>query len=416
MASTANILVTKFTCPEGYSRTAQNANPHTDCTQPTDGVTFTLSVSTVLGTLQSNTGDSIPGAVSFADITPGNVTLTEILTPATSATFHICTIPYELGLIQDGATFTGPIAAGDTITCSWFNVPAPTPTTTSIGSPMATATATATTETGSPTATSSGGTPTPTMATGSPTATPTNGTPTTTDGDIVVHKWMCPAGYNELLTGANPVVDCPTMKDGITFKLTDLTNVLPVIQTNTGDSIPGAVHFGGTAAGSYSLAETIPADVDHAFISSCQTSNGGTNNTSYPIVVNGLIYLTVHGGDKIVCNWFSVPKAGTGDLTIHKLVCIGGTYTGGTDCSPQTTGVNFNLAIKSGTTFVPVTGGTTNALGVLPFTGLAPGTYQITEVGGTPCHVTATQLDANNAAVNVLNSDGTVEVTNGKET
>ncbi|MGI8486876.1 MAG: SpaA isopeptide-forming pilin-related protein [Thermomicrobiales bacterium] len=412
VASTANILVSKFTCPEGYSRIAQNANPHTDCTQPTDGVTFTLSVSTVLGTLQSNTGDSIPGAVSFADITPGTVTLTEILTPATSATFHICAIPYSLGLIQDGETFTGPIAAGETITCSWYNVPAPTPTVASTGTPMATATATATTETGSPTATSSGGTPT---AMAPVTGTPGNGTPTTTDGDLVVHKWMCPAGYNELLPGANPVVDCPTMKDGITFKLTDDAGVLPVIQTNTGDSIPGAVHFGGTAAGNYHLTETIPANVDRVFVPSCQIVNGATT-TSLPIVVSGAIALVVHGGDQIVCNWFNVPKAGSGDLTIQKQICIGGTYTGGTDCSPQTTGVNFNLAIKTGTTFVPVTGGTTNALGVLPFSGLAPGTYQITEVGGTPCYVTATQLDANNAAVSVLNSDGTVEVTNGKET
>lgn len=412
-ASTANVIVYKFTCPEGYQRQAQNANPRTDCTQPADGVTFTLSVSTVLGTLQSNTGDSIPGAVSFADINPGTITLTEILTSATSETFHICTIPYSLGLIEDGNTFTGPVNAGETITCGWYNVPASTPTVTSTGTPAATTAATS--ETGSPTATSASGTPTATTAA---TGTPANGTPTATPtyGNIIIYKWICPAGYNELLPGSDPVVDCATKKDGITFTLTDDAGILPPLQSNTGDSLPGAVQFGTTAVGNYHLTETMPADVDHVFVSSCLVNVKEEKQIFTPVIAGGAMPIVVHGGDNIVCNWYNVPKAGTGDLTIHKQVCIGGTYTGGTDCSPQTTGVNFNLAIKTGTTFVPVTSGTTNALGVLPFSGLAPGTYQITEVGGTPCYVTATQLNADNLAVSVLNTDGTVEVTNGKET
>ncbi len=155
VAQTADVIVYKFTCPDGYQRQAQNANPQTDCTQPTDGVTFTLTIASVLGTLQSNTGDSIPGAVSFAAITPGTITLTEIMTPATGDTFHVCTVvPYTLGLIEAGNTFTGPVNAGQTLTCSWYNVPASTPTVASTGTPSATATATATTYTGSPIATS----------------------------------------------------------------------------------------------------------------------------------------------------------------------------------------------------------------------------------------------------------------------
>ena len=414
VASTASILVYKFTCPEGYQYGVQNANPSTDCTQPVNGVTFTLSVSTVLGTLQSNTGDSIPGAVSFAGIDPGTVTLTEILTPATSETFHACTIPNSIGLIEDGNTFTGPVNAGDAITCHWYNVPAATPTATSTGSPMATATATATTATGSPTATSSIDTPTATT-TATATGTPGNGTPTSTYGNIIVHKWLCPAGYNELLPGSDPVIDCATKQDGITFKLTDDAGILPTLQSNTGDSLPGAVQFGTTAAGNYHLTETVPADTDHVFSSSCLVNVKEEKQVFTPIA-GGTVPIVVHGGDNILCNWYNVPKAGTGDVTIQKQVCIGGTYTGGTDCSPQTTGANFNLAIKQGTTFVPVLSGTTSSTGNLSFIGLAPGTYQITEVGGTPCHVTATQLNDNNLAVSVLNIDGTMEVANGKDT
>lgn len=403
IAALANVEISKFTCPVNFSPVAADANAQTDCTQMTNDVIFVLTL--MSGPLQSNTGDSVNGKAVFASIEPGAITITEQLPPGTDSTFHYCAVTGNPTSLELGPAFSGQVNAGETMTCSWYNVPAPevTPTATSstVASPSVEATATATAMLAM--------TMTPTMSDGTP-ATPSS------EGDLTVYKWMCPAVYDEMKAGTNPVVDCTTPKDGITFTLKDDANVQVPLQTNTGDSIPGAVHFGSVVAGAYHLVETTPVDIHRAFVSSCSITTGTTTTTITPIVVAGAIELAIHGGDVIVCNWYNVPPLGTSDLTIHKQLCNGGTYTSDADCAPYNKGVNFTVSMKSGASFVPVTSGTTNSLGVLPFTGLAPGTYQIAETGWTPCDVKATRFNDAGVAVNALNGDGTIELVNGKET
>ena len=128
------ITVYKWTCPEGYDRTAWGANPTVDCTQATNGITFQLTQPSPNPVLQSDTGDSINGAVYFGGLEPGDYTLEEILTPEQSAEMKDVFVWECYGLnssavhpmpLSVGPTFNFTIVGGDNITCNWFNVPMP---------------------------------------------------------------------------------------------------------------------------------------------------------------------------------------------------------------------------------------------------------------------------------------------------
>ncbi|MCO5218606.1 MAG: SpaA isopeptide-forming pilin-related protein [Thermomicrobiales bacterium] len=126
------ITVYKWTCPEGYDRTAWGADPMVDCTQATNGVTFRLIQPAPMPELQSDTGDSIPGAVYFGGLEPGTYILNELLTPEQSMNLKEAFVwqcyglttssvqPYPLNV---GQMFQFDIVGGDTIVCHWFNVP-----------------------------------------------------------------------------------------------------------------------------------------------------------------------------------------------------------------------------------------------------------------------------------------------------
>ena len=126
------ITVYKWTCPEGYDRTAWGANPMVDCTQATNGITFRLIQNPPDVLSQSDTGDSIPGAVYFGGLEPDSYILNEILTPDQSANLKEAFIwqcyglttssvqPYPLNV---GQIFQFNIVGDDHIVCHWFNVP-----------------------------------------------------------------------------------------------------------------------------------------------------------------------------------------------------------------------------------------------------------------------------------------------------
>ncbi len=125
------ITVYKWTCPEGYDRHAWGADPMTDCTQATNGVTFKLDQPDPGVDLFSDTGDSINGAVYFGGLTPGNYVLSEMLAPGTMQDVFVWQCfglntssvqPYPLSVGQD---LSFKIAGGDKIVCHWFNVPYP---------------------------------------------------------------------------------------------------------------------------------------------------------------------------------------------------------------------------------------------------------------------------------------------------
>jgi hypothetical protein len=63
-------------------------------------------------------------------------------------------------------------------------------------------------------------------------------------------------------------------------------------------------------------------------------------------------------------------------------------------CDPQGQGVQFNLSVWDGSRFLPVITGTTDGDGILRFTRLQPGTYDLQEVDATWCHAESDSVNA----------------------
>src|SRR5690606_394837 len=125
------------------------------------------------------------------------------------------------------------------------------------------------------------------------------------------------------------------------------------IQTNTGDSINGAVMMGGVEAGSYPLTETLPANYQIAGVF-CATI--GMTEIPGPgdfvsQAVNGTSITATVTADKIFyCNWYNVPTDNDGtSVTIYKWECPPGTLYGQTDayysaeCATEQAGVPFEI-------------------------------------------------------------------------
>ena len=69
------------------------------------------------------------------------------------------------------------------------------------------------------------------------------------------------------------------------------------------------------------------------------------------------------------------------------------------ECESQGSGVRFSQAVWDGTRFVPKSTGATNEDGLLRFSRLQPGTYQLKEIGAEWCHA---ESDSVNAQGNVV--------------
>lgn len=125
------ITVYKWTCPEGYDRTAWGANPMADCTEATNGITFKLDQPDPGVDVYTDTGDSIDGAVFFGSLLPGHYTLSEMVDPASIMDtfvwqcYGLNTSSVQPTPLSVGQNLNFTIAGGDQIECNWFNVPYP---------------------------------------------------------------------------------------------------------------------------------------------------------------------------------------------------------------------------------------------------------------------------------------------------
>ncbi len=207
-------------------------------------------------------------------------------------------------------------------------------------------------------------------------------------GEITVYKWLCPPGYDFYAWGADPAKDCTQAMNGVTFTLDQ--PVGPNLQTNTGDSVPGAVYFGGLDPGDYVVTETVPADIDYVFVLNCVGSDDDKVNP-YPLMWGNTLPIKVAGGDKIVCNWYNVPYPENGWVTLYKYQCWTATFTGAVNCEIYEFGATFELkGSPSGTSYGV---GTTNSGGLYTWNNLPEGAYSLDEISHTPCKITATKTD-----------------------
>jgi len=129
----ATLTIVKYTCPESYDPLARNANPTRDCGDPTDGVTF--SVTNLQGTnTTGKTGDDGDGTVKFDNLKAGSYLLAETYPESVHEAFiWSCDSDYRTfnypftPFAQIGSLGKISIAliAGESVTCTWFDVPTP---------------------------------------------------------------------------------------------------------------------------------------------------------------------------------------------------------------------------------------------------------------------------------------------------
>jgi hypothetical protein len=129
----ATLTIVKYTCPERYDPLAKNANPTRDCADQTDGVTF--SMTTLQGaSTTGKTGDDGKGTVTFKDLKAGSYLLAETYPEGVHEAFvwscdsdgRSFNYPFTpFASVGERGTISIALIAGETVTCSWFDVPSP---------------------------------------------------------------------------------------------------------------------------------------------------------------------------------------------------------------------------------------------------------------------------------------------------
>jgi hypothetical protein len=159
----------------------------------------------------------------------------------------------------------------------------------------------------------------------------------------------------------------------------------------------GKATFTQLPAGNYTLKETPPSSAATVY-AFC----GLDPNAPDSRVVGTAINLSLKSGDVMTCTWFNVPddvSDSTGAIVVHKFVCdiqgkIPANYDWDANCIAQTDGVKFSLSVKQGDKFAPSKTGITNEDGLLKFSRLKPGTYQLKETESDWCHAESDRVDA----------------------
>jgi hypothetical protein len=191
--------------------------------------------------------------------------------------------------------------------------------------------------------------------------------------------------------GANPEIDCPTLTDGINFTLKHDGAV--DLLTATGDSIPGAVYWGGLEADDYHVVEELPEGTV-AILVNCTTTTpeGLPYKFSFtPGVDNPVIDLTLVKGQVIICHWFNDPydEPDGGELKVNKYWCDGAVYSVEA-CDLYTGSAAFVLTTATGEgdpILFNTSGDGTHEL-YLP-----AGAYDLNEDPGPWCYATADYTD-----------------------
>lgn len=250
------ISVYKYTCPQMYDFNQAGANPASDCTIPTDGVMISLVPSDQQQQDQQTSG----GVATFANVATGQFSLTETAPSDTAQAAWSCESAMQAPTSGFGSQIQGQVASGEQLSCRFYNVP--------------------------------------------------NGI------TIQVNKFMCPEGYDPSAQNANPSQDCTQPQNGVQFNVSGSTTGYSS-QSNTGDSIPGAVTFGGLQPDIYTITETLPQGFDSAFVPWCTiTALNGSDSKQQLQLANGSLSIGVSTMVRtVVCDWYNVPSGGSPTLT-----------------------------------------------------------------------------------------------------
>ena len=225
------------------------------------------------------------------------------------------------------------------------------------------------------------------------------------DGSITIYKYTCPDGYDLHAPGADPSVDCTGSGNNIEFWLNGLD---PRV---TGQELESAVTWEGLSTATYTVSEIVPDWVASVFVLTCD-GNSIPMIQSYPLSTGPELTIELAAGDQIVCSWYNVPESpDPGTVTVIKYGCAGPVFVSVDECEIYEGGAGFALSGFDGANWNPVSTGYTNVNGVLSFTGLPFGLYQIDELDGEWCHAVADSTDEN-GYLRVEDAETTVRVYN----
>lgn len=129
----ATLTIIKYTCPEDYDPLGAEADPAENCDDLTDGIAFSV-IGSQNASLDGETGDDGDGTVTFDGLKAGSYLVRETYPEDTVQAFiWSCESDYRIfdypftpfARIDRTGTIGISMIAGETLECSWFNVPSP---------------------------------------------------------------------------------------------------------------------------------------------------------------------------------------------------------------------------------------------------------------------------------------------------
>ncbi len=357
----STVTITKWYCPEGIPYDQDQAYYEQTCTQYHEGVDFKL---THTGGATFDTTDA-NGQAAWTGVPMGPFSIQEYIPAEYGEPIVFCGFTaFVDGAIADGfpqrvdapnGYYESALELPNTsYFCHWFNVP---------GEP----------------------------------------------GEITVYKYTCPEGYDLYAWGANPKDDCPETTNGVNFTLIDEDPGTVDLQTMTGDSIEGAVTFGGLEPGPYTVLETVPPDTQYVFVLDCYGQNMGELRP-YPLEMGDTLDIHLSSGESIVCYWYNVPKYDPdyGRITVYKYDCSTPEYTSDIDCEVYEDGKTFDLVMWDGNSWEYADTRTTDGAGKVMWINVDPGEYWLDEEGGDWCRIESEQMSDDGNWINVYDDQETV--------
>lgn len=357
----AILRLTKFTCTEGYDGSTFDQFT-SDCTEPTEGVSFNLSNGSGFD-LDKTTNED--GKIRYTDLAPGDdyVLTEDIPGDALDNRVAFCATGggdyIEYAVEDNGTIDLDPIGEGDEVQCLWYNVPADQ----GIGD-------------------------------GS--------------GSVEIHFSICPAGTTSDFY--NRCHDNP--EGGVRFELNGPGSADASGETGS----DGKMTFAELPDGDYVLTQEPLSDFDLDFYAAFCTWQGNSFPTEYDDADGMRLLFELSDSENIVCDWYNVPRGAAtatpsptaqaptgGTITVIKRLCLDDLdeiKNLAEECEAYGAGVQFALTtIQSG----KVTNGTTGNNSQVVFSGLADGAYSLDEVNGDWCKAQADYVDASG---NVLVRNG----------
>lgn len=130
----ATLVIAKWTCEEDYDEYAPKADPTEDCDETTDGVSFTLRGGRDSSLTRVTGEDDDPGTATFANLPAGSYLLQEDYPEGVTSAFvwecdssvrgWVYAFAPFATIGEDGTTKIN-VVPGETLTCSWYDVPSP---------------------------------------------------------------------------------------------------------------------------------------------------------------------------------------------------------------------------------------------------------------------------------------------------